>query len=192
MTAISAVTLDILSTLVVSEDGDLIVIPPQGGATFIGRLEKGGAIDLVYSLPEAITEDAVADALVEHALDNADWTEIHKAYALYDWGMDIYLMPDGSHLTLEHSSRPGPDCHYVGILHAQGNSLDRSEYSTNWAEWLGDEEHYGQYQTEDGRILSCAEMLVEAIENGDWNNLYDAWKEEIRAQVRERQAERTR
>jgi len=187
MTAISAVTLDILSTLVVSEDGDLIVIPPQGGATFIGRLEKGGAIDLVYSLPEAITEDAVADALVEHALDNADWTEIHKSYALCDWGTDIYLMPDGSYFTLEHSTRPGPDCHYIGIIRAQGNNLDRTEYSAGWAEWLDDAEHYGQYRTEDGRILSCADMMAESIENGNWSDLYDAWKEEIRGQVRERQ-----
>jgi hypothetical protein len=191
MTTVPAVTLDTLSTIAVSEDGDLIITHSQGGASFIGRLEKGGTIDLVYSLPEEITEDTVADALVEHALDHADWTEIHKAYALCDWGTDIYLMPDGSHFTLEHSTRPGPDCHYVGIIRAQGNNLDRSVYSEDWAESMDDEEHYGQYQTEDGRILSCAAMMAESIENGDWSDLYEQWRNELREQIRERQAQRS-
>lgn len=107
--------------------------------------------------------------------DRIDWTEVHLDYALRPYGDQICINADGSHFIIDSSLSLRENGDVIAILKCQGNNIDRTTYYEGWAEPQDD----GTYLTDDGRELTYEEMITESIREGEWNDLYDDWEQEL-------------
>ncbi|BBO84497.1 hypothetical protein DSCO28_50630 [Desulfosarcina ovata subsp. sediminis] len=124
------------------------------------------------------------------AIENIDWAELHSMRLRYDSGYETWLYWDGEsvHMTLESQSTiPGPENVVFAIFKC--NIEANYSYSDGWAEEIIDDDDadYGQYKTDDGRIIDEDTMVCEAITDGDWSDMYDDWAEDIRLYWHEEQ-----
>lgn len=121
---------------------------------------------------------------LKKAIDNIDWEQLHMDRVFYDRGYWIWLYWDGEkvHTELQSQSRsPGPDNVLFGMFPCDIDGSDY-QYSEGWATYVDDceNDNYGKYiDNESGLIMTEHEMIIDAIENGDWTDAYCDWKEQL-------------
>ena len=121
---------------------------------------------------------------LKKAIDNIDWEQLHMDRVFYDRGYWIWLYWDGNDVHTE--------IHSQGTIPATGNAvfgffqcdIDNSArfYAEGWATEITDENsnHYGRFiDDESGLIMTEREMIIDAIENGDWTDAYCDWEKQL-------------
>lgn len=125
------------------------------------------------------------DLNIERFLEKINWLELHKECVLTDDYNDlIVIWLDG---TFENLGNDMPNTtNYYFSVHTYGfGNVDASAYADGWATELQD--GYGNYtrvyaNNTTGERMTQKEMVTKCIEDGDWDHVYDAWKQELREQ----------
>ncbi len=117
----------------------------------------------------------------EEILDKIDWIEFHKEMVLYN--SNIYIFDDGTMEAHQRSDFIVND-RVVAEMKSTGIGDSASDYSEGWAK---QDYTTGEYVViEDGRRLNTDEMIKASIEERDWDEDINIWKQEIREQIEER------
>lgn len=119
-------------------------------------------------------------AKYENTIDNIDWIEFHKAMRHYDYGMNLWIYEDGTIDVQTSGTYPGNNSSVVAIIKTWGSSGSDECYYEGWGTWDRENE---EFTTDDGRVLTEMEAIDECIENGDWTEQIESWKEEIKRQI---------
>ena len=124
-------------------------------------------------------------------LADVDWTEVHHMRTQsFGRRVELWLekQDDGTEYLLpvimeQNTWQPGAVV--VGSLPCWGGNLDSSDYAEGWATKNID----GTYTVDEtGEIVPEDEMVSKCIEEGDWQEEYDSWTEELVEQYATKQA----
>ena len=103
--------------------------------------------------------------------EQVDWDHVHRLYALRGYGEQVNVHSDGS-VSLLGSSEHYRDPDAAGVIFtlraAGAGNIDLTYYSEGWAERTGN----GDFLTEAGDRIDEADMIVQAIAEGDHDYAY--------------------
>lgn len=127
---------------------------------------------------------------IEEILDTkVDWVAVHKAYCfpLHGYRTQIHIFTDGS------ISEMAPNTSYqivpgdlIGTICAEGiGNLDSSEYLDGWLEYNKKNDIYiiADHMPDAGKRLTFEQAVNLAIEDGEWDEEIQYWKERIMASL---------
>lgn len=122
---------------------------------------------------------------IETVIEKIDFTELHELRTMTEgFHQPIIIWDDGSLLLLSSNEWPNTDRQFYSLNTTGRGNVETSTYADGWADEEMDEDgdRTGNYITDDGRILTEDEMIIECIHDGDWSEVYEYWKDELRNQ----------
>jgi hypothetical protein len=108
--------------------------------------------------------------------EDVDWVRVHKELYLNDYGTSLYIWTDGDITTLSANTMYQDSSKIIGSLKCWGADVDRAAYLDGWGNFDFDT---GIFISDDGIEMTEEEAILECIEEGDWLNAIDFWKEKV-------------
>lgn len=122
---------------------------------------------------------------IEKLFEKIDWVELHELQTLTDgYRCPIIIWADDGSLDLLSSgSWPNTDRYFFSMSTCGWGNVNVSLYAEGWAtEKLDEYGHSTGTWIEDGtgREMTEEEVVGECIVDGDWSELYEHWKNDLR------------
>ena len=106
---------------------------------------------------------------------NLDLRKIHEMTIFWKQCSDIVIYDDGIIFALSNTETLINNSHVVVCIPTSPfHSIDTGCYLEGWGQWDGETE---KFTTDDGRILSEKDAVLESIETGDWTEIYESYFE---------------
>ena len=118
----------------------------------------------------------------QNTINNIDWTELHRAMVMSDYGMGVWIYEDGTIDFQTSGTLPGKNNTVIAMFTAWGANISENDYLEGWGEWDREED---TFLTDDGRTLTTEEAITEAINEGEYHTQIEQWKESIRESIEE-------
>lgn len=119
-------------------------------------------------------------------IENINWEKIHKEMITGSYNKHIEIYDDGSHSAMDSGNYTQ---NAVAILVGYGGgNIHIQEYAEGWATEITDteDENYCCYRhDETGEIMTADEMVNISIEEGEWIELEEEWKESVREDIQQ-------
>jgi hypothetical protein len=115
--------------------------------------------------------------IIEVLETKVDWKEFNRSMTFSQAGDKVIIWMDGSVSEMSSGTHPHLNEYknIIHMFHPCGMGNDSFEYQL---EGFVTETDDGNYITEDGRILTLNEALNESIEDGDFTDWIENWKDE--------------
>ena len=127
-----------------------------------------------------------------HISLNLDWIQLHKESAFSDHGASILIWHDGKIEVQDSGSSYRTDDEYLTLPVVGRGNLDEGYYAEAWAtEELDENENWTGNYIEDttGKVMTADEMITDCIEEGDFINEIETWKETLRQKYKDEYTE---
>ena len=132
----------------------------------------------------------IQDLNLEELFEKIDWTKLHIEQTLHpDYNDSIIIWAEDASIEVLSSNNYYDTDEYCLHMRTEGfNNVDPTPYAEGWTDEEMDEydNHTGNYvESDTGRIMTLEEMVFECIEEGEWDDLYEHWKEKFRRDYEE-------
>ena len=120
---------------------------------------------------------------VEELLDEIDWVKVHSQIVFENFGNNICIQTNGKIFSIEQGTSLRDDDEIIGLIPCIGlGNIDTWDYLDGWGKWY---QWKREFETNDGRILDENDAILEAIEDGEWQQYIDEWKKSMMEQWQE-------
>lgn len=123
---------------------------------------------------------------IDEMIEKIDWTELHKLKELTNgYNQPIIIWVDGTMTLYSCGSWPNTDQYFLRSATTGWGNVDVSSYAEGWANPEKDEyeNDTGNWINQDtGEIMTSEEMVEECIQDGEWDEVYGFWEEQLREQ----------
>ena len=119
----------------------------------------------------------------DNTIENLNMTRLHEDMVCSQRGMGVWVYEDGTITTVTSGTIPSNESTVVCCFTAWGKS-STEEYLEGWGEW---DPYAETFYTDDGRELTENEAIKEAIQDGDWTDQEQQWRDEIRYAIEQEQ-----